>query len=192
MTGARTRSVLDDVEELGVPGAVLRTHTIPRPQRGGVPAMVGALWTRLIPQPGHRRRSAVVTWMTPTPQDDPADARPAMLASVTLRRHGGATVLVVTGEIDLFTVASLDRALRHTLRTRPALLVLDLSAVRYLSCAAVGVLRAALRPPAPSPLRVVAGQRAVLRAIQLSGPHPELVLYPSRLAALARSTSAVA
>lgn len=52
----------------------------------------------------------------------------------------GITVVAATGELDLNDVGPLWQALLPLPRTAPADLVLDLHAVRFLDCAALGVL----------------------------------------------------
>ncbi|GAA4702542.1 STAS domain-containing protein [Pseudonocardia yuanmonensis] len=96
------------------------------------------------------------------------------------------TVVAIAGEIDLVTAAGLDETLQAELEAKPAVLVLDLTAVDFFT--SVGLTTVALAQRGADErgvaLRVVADSRRVLRPLQITGMDRTLALYPSRTAAL--------
>jgi len=81
--------------------------------------------------------------------------------------------IVVTGELDLATLAELRSELDAVLSRRPILIEVDLSAVTFFSCAAAQALRdAQLR--APEALIVVGAGRPIRRLLQIMRLQPLL------------------
>jgi anti-anti-sigma factor len=85
-------------------------------------------------------------------------------ASIDTRTDSqGATVLVVAGDVDISNAQTLQRAVDAALEDRPALLVFDLSGLRFIDSAGLAVLLGAaqtvekvqLRDPSPAVRRVV-------------------------------------
>lgn len=98
--------------------------------------------------------------------------------TVTVRQLGGTVVLTVAGEIDLVTAPALENAVLQTLADPPDLLVIDLTAVEFFSSAGIAVLVLAHRDGAGVSLRIVAGNRIVLRPLELTGLTEDLAIYP--------------
>jgi anti-sigma B factor antagonist len=92
----------------------------------------------------------------------------------------GGVIIAVTGEIDLLTADQLTEALATEV-ARHALVVVDLTAVRFLSSSGLAALalahRAALE--AGHELRLVAGNRVTLRPIQITGLAEEIAVFAS-------------
>src|SRR6476619_2746554 len=83
---------------------------------------------------------------------------------------GQATVLTVSGEVDMLTAPQLAEAIHNALAGRPAALVVDLSKVEFLASAGMTVLVTAQADVVP-PTRfaVVAEGPATSRPIKLMG-----------------------
>ena len=105
---------------------------------------------------------------------------------VSTRRAGSCEVLTVAGEIDLSVAGPLRDKITQCLDTRPTVLVIDLSAVTFLSSPGLSALVDAQRAGAPdTTVRIVAAGRAVLRPMQITGLDRVLPGYPTLDAALA-------
>jgi anti-sigma B factor antagonist len=102
------------------------------------------------------------------------------LMRLLVDRPGPGTVVVtVWGEVDAFTAPRLAELLHHRLLARPALLVLDLSAVTFLSVAGLRVLlRGAVEAVARRvELRIVTSRSHVVqRILEVTGVSHELPL----------------
>jgi anti-sigma B factor antagonist len=88
------------------------------------------------------------------------------------------TVVVVSGEVDVCTEASLQQALLRIIREHGARLLLDVSDVSFMDCAGLRALwttrrRAELRGGF---MRLIAVSRAVRRIIELTGAHEALAV----------------
>ncbi|PXY32730.1 hypothetical protein BAY60_05055 [Prauserella muralis] len=95
-------------------------------------------------------------------------------------RHPGCVVVVLDGEVDLQTVDQLSAALETQLARKPALLIVDLSAVGFLGAAGLSALLDASRAGLDhgTELRLVAGRRRVVRRIvDLCGLTTALPVY---------------
>jgi anti-sigma B factor antagonist len=88
---------------------------------------------------------------------------PARLGLVRTRGEYGVVVLVLSGELDMGTAAKLVHAVAQILATEPEALILDLSQLSFLSVAGVRAVRAAHDASGAARLRVVTGERAVVR-----------------------------
>ncbi|MGW5720001.1 STAS domain-containing protein [Amycolatopsis sp. NPDC003865] len=118
---------------------------------------------------------------------DGGRVRPQDLLNVTVHRPGGETeVLEVAGEVDLLSVEVLDDALAAALARRPALLVIDLTAVSFLASVGMTVLLKAHRDAGDgTKLRVVTpGRSTVGRALELTGLTEALAVAATRADAL--------
>jgi anti-sigma B factor antagonist len=105
---------------------------------------------------------------------------------VTAHPEGDATVLVVSGDIDLVSAPLFDNALRECLQHRPALLVVDLTAVTFLSSAGISALALARRAaPAPTTVHLVANTHAVRLVLDIVGLDAEFSMFATRAEALA-------
>lgn len=98
-------------------------------------------------------------------------------------RWGGEVVLArITGELDLLSTPVLRRwIIRHTSRSRPRGLVLDMRDVVFLSASGLGVLSELDGCAAHQnfPWALVAATRVVLRPLQITGLETRIPLYRS-------------
>ncbi|RSD11558.1 STAS domain-containing protein [Amycolatopsis eburnea] len=107
--------------------------------------------------------------------------------SVVLEDRAGVAVLHVEGALDLALAPKLRQLAERAARSRPALLVIDLTDVTFLASAGMAELvRAHRGQAATAPLRVVARGRITLRPLELTRLTDELAIYPSLSEALAR------
>lgn len=92
----------------------------------------------------------------------------------------GGVIIAVTGEIDLLTADQLTEALATEV-ARHALVVVDLTAVSFLSSSGLAALALAHRAAveAGHVLRLVAGNRVTLRPIQITGLADEIGVFAS-------------
>jgi anti-sigma B factor antagonist len=92
--------------------------------------------------------------------------------------EGGGAVLVVAGKVDLLTADLLSEALA-TEAARHALVVVDLTAVEFLSSSGLAALALAHRAAveAGRELRLVAGSRVTLRPIQITGLADQIAVF---------------
>ncbi len=89
-----------------------------------------------------------------------------MTTSVT--PHAEATVLTVTGEVDLATAPALENAIDAALAGKPAALVIDLSAVSFLASAGMAVLVGVHKRAAGTRLVIVADGPATSRQLKMT------------------------
>lgn len=98
-----------------------------------------------------------------------ADGHPfaeTMTTSVT--RTDEATVLTVTGEVDLATASALESALDAALAAEPAALVIDLTAVSFLASAGMAALVSVHKRAGGTRLVVVADGPATGRQLKMT------------------------
>ena len=89
---------------------------------------------------------------------------------VRTRFSGAAATVVVSGELDVCTEHVLRQALSEVLEQRPERLVLDLTDVTFIDCAAARVLAAAGRAlPGARKAVIRRPSRAVRRMLELTG-----------------------
>ena len=95
---------------------------------------------------------------------------PASDFRIDVRTHGPATVLVVTGDIDLFTAPQLRDELASARAGTGGPIVVDLAGVPFLDSSALGALATANRDleVAGRRLLLVAPQRNVRRVFELA------------------------
>lgn len=123
-----------------------------------------------------------------------------MTHGITVRPAGqsagaeNATILTVSGDLDLTTVGAFTADVAAVLHLCPtALVVLDLSRVRFLAAAGLSALMAA-RDKARShgiAVRLVATQRAVLRPLEITALNIELPIFDSLTAATQHTSTAI-
>jgi anti-sigma B factor antagonist len=100
--------------------------------------------------------------------------------AVTAYRTGAAEVVALAGEIDMATGPQAHDAIQRGLAGEPTVLVVDLTAVTFLSSTGLTALvQAKLAAGERTSVRVVADHRAVLQPIELTGLDTELALFPS-------------
>ena len=92
----------------------------------------------------------------------------------------GGVIIAVAGELDLLTADELTEALATEV-ARQALVVVDLTAVNFLSSSGLAALALAHRAAveAGHVLRLVAGNRVTLRPIQITGLADEIGVFAS-------------
>ena len=71
-------------------------------------------------------------------QDDASELREAPVAGI--RREGGAIVVSLAGELDLYNAGEVREALLECVEEKPERLVVDLAGVRFIDSTALGVL----------------------------------------------------
>jgi anti-anti-sigma factor len=100
-------------------------------------------------------------------------------------------ILAVAGEIDLLTADELSEALAVEV-ARTELVVVDLTAVEFLSSSGLAALALAHRAAveADHELRLVAGNRVTLRPIQITGLADEIAVFATVADAVAGAGSA--
>ncbi len=112
-----------------------------------------------------------------------SDTRTVALSGITIRTRNrdGATVVEVTGELDVVSCAPLLAILTEELDLRPAGLVTDLTGTMFLSAAGINTLTeaAAQARTRGIPLVAVAGHRVVVRPLEITGVAGELNLQPT-------------
>jgi anti-anti-sigma factor len=110
-------------------------------------------------------------------------ADPAL--TLIVHEHDQAIVVEVCGALDLLTAPRLRETMLTVLTQRPVLLVIDLSAVNFLSSAGMSVLvETQYLAGHQVRLHVVAAGATTLRPLQVTGLNQLLTLYPTREAAL--------
>ncbi|MGV0735490.1 STAS domain-containing protein [Mycobacterium syngnathidarum] len=115
-----------------------------------------------------------------TSQPDPASC------SVEESRVGHVGVVTVTGTVDMLTAPKLEEAINSAVKSSPAAVVVDLSAVEFLASAGMGVLVAA-REQLDDAARfaVVADGPATSRPLKLVGITEVVELFATLDEALA-------
>jgi anti-anti-sigma factor len=110
-----------------------------------------------------------------------------MQALVDTRRDPGATVVTVSGDIDVSCIDALLDVLMRAMRRLEPHLLLDLSGVTFLDCAGLTALIQAHRHAenCHGSLRVIAVSDQVNRIIELTGPH-DLCRWPALKSAARR------
>lgn len=100
-------------------------------------------------------------------------------------------ILAVAGEIDLLTADQLREALTVEVARR-RLVVVDLTAVEFLSSSGLAALALAHRAAAEADheLRLVAGNRVTLRPIQITGMADEIAVFATVADAVSGAGSA--
>lgn len=109
----------------------------------------------------------------PLPPGDPYGA------TVDVEQHGSAVVLRVAGELDLVTTPVLAEACTTALRSRPPVLVINLTDVTFLASVGMSAIVAAHEAAGEhTKLRVVGGGRDTLRPMHVTGLDNLLAIYP--------------
>lgn len=102
-----------------------------------------------------------------------------------MRWHGDAAVVAVAGEIDLVTAPEFDEVVAGVVDQGPAVLVVDLGAVSFLSSAGLQVLAGAHRRLGGRGLRAVTTSTVTSRPFTSTGLDTWIGLFPSVDEALA-------
>jgi anti-sigma B factor antagonist len=103
------------------------------------------------------------------------------------RSGGRATVVSLSGELDLSTVPRLQTCLQEHQRAKATTVILDLSQVTFIDSSGIGALIRAFKDSENGRrlLTVIAADTQVERVLQLSGIDKALPLFGDRAAALA-------
>ncbi|MGY4102542.1 STAS domain-containing protein [Nocardia sp. R16R-3T] len=89
--------------------------------------------------------------------------------TTTVEAHDGATVLTVSGEVDLATAPALENTIEAILTGKPAALIIDLTGVSFLASAGMATLVAAhQRAGATTTIVVVADGPATSRQLKMT------------------------
>ena len=105
--------------------------------------------------------------------------------TLSVRRDEGKLVLAIAGELDALTAPGADQTAQRALADKPAVLVLDLTQVRFLGSAGLSMLLATHQRAAPhSEVRIVAATQPSQRSIELTGLDRELTIFASLAEAL--------
>lgn len=110
--------------------------------------------------------------------------------SVVTEWSGRTLFVTATGEVELVNAPQLESVLDQAREDRPEVLVLDITAVTFLSSAGLAVLVRTHRnaEAAGSRFRVVADNPATRRPIELMGLDQEFDVFADREGALASAT----
>lgn len=126
--------------------------------------------------PGEAGRDAVVT-----------DDIPEEPMGVDVEHADGASVIRLSGEIDMLTTPTLRAKVTEELAGEPSVLVLDMLGVEFLGSSGLALLVEALEESRNRrvALRLVANSRPVSRPLQATGLTDLFEMYPSVEDALA-------
>lgn len=120
-----------------------------------------------------------------TQPDDPAPTTGKQLVNVELHWHDRTALVVVTGEVDVLSAPRLEKAVDDALAEHPSRLVVDLTEVRFLASAGLGVLAGTKQRTAEHvDFRVVAEGSATSRPLHLTGLDQDFAVYSTREEAL--------
>lgn len=106
--------------------------------------------------------------------------RDTAVFATRVHRQDTATIIAVRGEVDMFTSPTLGDEVNAALDESPAVLVIDLTAVRFLGSAGLAALvEAQARASRDTAVRIVAGTSSTTRILRLTGLDHALVVYPT-------------
>ena len=109
-----------------------------------------------------------------------SSAAAASRVRIAHSRNGRSAVITVAGELDVLTSPQLEEAIDAVLVTNPPIVIVDLTAVEFLSSSAISVLVAARdRAAKDSRFAVVADSPATSRPIRLTGIDKLIELFPT-------------
>lgn len=124
----------------------------------------------------------------PEPNDDPLAAREQEMLDiladsdnpldVRLIERGGVPVVLVSGEVDVYTANSLRERVTEVLARKPEKLIVDLSGASYLDSTGLGVLLSASRQ-LPGAVAVVSPRPRITRLFEATGLSQTLNVYPT-------------
>lgn len=96
-------------------------------------------------------------------------SEPSPKLAIRSRQTGRDVVWEVAGEVDLSTEEQFLTGLRDVLQTKPDVLVVDLGGLTFLGSRGLSALVEIDAAAGPGVLRVVAGNRAARRTIEITG-----------------------
>jgi anti-sigma B factor antagonist len=93
--------------------------------------------------------------------------------TVRTEQHGGASVVVPTGELDLATAPALEEALQRCFDSEAEHVVLDLRELEFIDSSGLRTLLTARRQAdtAGKQFSLVAGHRGLERTLEIAGVH---------------------
>jgi len=114
---------------------------------------------------------------------DPPLEESASFRVTSFARH---PVLVVAGQIDVYTAPKMRRRLHQLITTDPELVIVDLVAVEFMDSSGLSVLVGALKRARRhgGTLRLVGEEERLKQLFRLTGLHKLLPLYPTVSAAV--------
>jgi anti-anti-sigma factor len=105
--------------------------------------------------------------------------------TVRVTHHDAAVILHVAGELDMLGSPTLSEAVSDALRNRPAVLIVDLTAVRFLSSSGMSALLCAHDEAGNhTEVRVVACAPSTLRPLEVTGLITTISIHPTVQSAL--------
>lgn len=101
--------------------------------------------------------------------------------TVRTEQHGGAAVVVPTGELDLATAPALEEALQRSFDGDAAHVVLDLRELEFIDSSGLRTLLTARRQADVSgkQFSLVAGHRGLERTLEIAGVHKVFAWTPA-------------
>ncbi|MEV6135476.1 STAS domain-containing protein [Nocardia sp. NPDC051990] len=106
--------------------------------------------------------------------------------TTTVDAHEGATVLTVSGEVDLATAPALENSIEAILAGKPAVLIIDLTGVSFLASAGMATLVAAhQRAGDATTIMIVADGPATSRQLKMTSLDQVFALHSTLAEALA-------
>jgi anti-anti-sigma factor len=104
-----------------------------------------------------------------------------MSVTLCIRPGGGATIVAISGEVDVGSEAQLQQSLLRIIRECPGKLMLDVSDVSFMDCAGLRALLATRRRAEMRgvSVRLIATSAAVRRIIELTGAQEALAMERS-------------
>lgn len=113
-------------------------------------------------------------------------ATASQMISISVTDRDGATVVGVSGEVDMVTTPSLGECLREQLAQSPARLVVDLSGLSFLGSSGLAVLVESLDDARArgTDLRLVCHSREVVRPLEATGLTELFQMFPDLASAL--------
>jgi anti-anti-sigma factor len=111
--------------------------------------------------------------------------------TVRVSHHDAGVVLRVIGELDMVSAPSLTESIADALREHPAMLVVDLTAVRFIASAGMSALVGAYDQAGDrTQVRVVASHPATLRPLEVTGLLTAISVHATVQSALEASDEA--
>jgi anti-anti-sigma factor len=105
--------------------------------------------------------------------------------TVRVGHRDSTVVLHVTGELDMISAPSLSESITAALRERPPVLIMDLTAVRFIGSAGLSVLIGAYdKAGTQTRVKIVATSPATLRPLEVTGLLTEISIHPTVESAL--------
>ena len=118
----------------------------------------------------------------PSAPQPPSAVAPGTIVRLTVEEPApGVRVIMVAGELDIFSASTLEDSVHLQLTCRVHGLIIDLSELRFLRCAGVLVLNRAREAPQRKkvPLQLVCDSPAVLRILKICDALDKFAISPT-------------